>query len=556
MKILVTAQQMRKIEDNIIKEFGLPAVVLMERAALCTAERVMALLGENRRQKPILIACGMGNNGADGMALARILAEKGYNVSFVTAGDRAKATELNRLQYHCLQMLCSEGKMREITQKELARVTNEAPGEYAIIIDAVLGIGVSRPITGIFEELILLLNRLSGYKLAMDMPTGIHTDTGELLGTCFRADETICFGAVKTGVCLGEGKAAAGSVLCDSCGMLYDRKTDIGQAGMTDADGDIGQTMFSVTKEDMHTWLQRKSNGNKGSFGKLGMIVGSRNVPGAAILSSAAAYRSGAGYIRVMTHAQNRNLLMERMPEAVLALYTEPEEVLAASADKNVSLSSLVDFADILAVGCGIGTGETQKNILEKLFDTLQKQTSEKILILDADALTILAQDAGLLQKLKMLPCIKILTPHMKEFERLIGIPVSEIAKDRIRTAQAFAREYGVILVLKDAGTLVADGDGRCMINRLGNDGMAVAGSGDVLCGIIASLLGQNRMRIHDSRDAFLCTCAAVTLHAVVGDACRSELGAHGMLPQDMIEHLPGVICEMTEKDTAVKQAK
>ena len=296
------------------------------------------------------------------------------------------------------------------------------------------------------------------------------------------------------------------------------------------------------------------------------MIVGSERVPGAAILSSAAAYRSGAGYIRVLTHAQNRNLIMERVPEAVLQLFKEPEEVLAAPADEDTSLSSLVDFADVLAAGCGIGTGQTQENMLGKLFDILQKQTpgelpgeasekmpvnaskkTQKVLILDADALTILAGNEALLQKLKLLPCIKILTPHMKEFERLSGLSVSEIAKDRIEIARTFAREHGVILVLKDAGTIVADRDGRCMINRYGNDGMAVAGSGDVLCGIIASLLGQNHKKPEDGRDAFLCTCAAVTLHALVGDVCREKLGTHGMLPQDMIEALPGVICEMAE---------
>ena len=229
MELLVTAQQMREIEDKIIKEFGLPAVVLMERAALCTAERVMALLQDEKRHKTVLVACGMGNNGADGMALARILAERGCDVSFVTVGDSAKRTELGRLQYHCLQLLCGEGKVWEIPLDELAWGTNEAPGEYAVMIDAVLGIGVSRRLTGSFAELITLLNRLGGYKLAMDIPTGIHTDTGELLGTCFRADETICFGAVKTGVCLGEGKAAAGRVLCDSCGMRYETETDIRQ---------------------------------------------------------------------------------------------------------------------------------------------------------------------------------------------------------------------------------------------------------------------------------------------------------------------------------------
>lgn len=544
MERLVTAQQMRNIENNIIQKFGLPAVVLMERAALFAADRIM----DTQQKGKVLIACGMGNNGADGMALARILAERGFDVSFVTVGDQAKRTELNKLQYHMIQELSVHGKVQEITMDALAAGTKRNPGEYAIIVDAILGIGVSRPLGGDFARLVRLLNDLAGFKLAMDIPTGIHTDTGQMLGSCFMADMTFCFGAVKTGLCMGTGKVAAGNIFCDSCGMVYQ------EVRMPIDDRPEAESIaYSMTVQDVRPFLGRSRGGNKGSFGKLGLIVGSRNVPGAAILASSAAYRSGAGYVRVLTQVKNRDLLMERMPEAVLQLYEEPEEA-------QCFLASVVSFADVLAVGCGIGTGPAQEKLLELLFDEILKAESgeskekseepahakvSKVLILDADALTILARCDALLQRVRKLPCITILTPHMKEFERLCGKTVAEVAEDRMEIARAFARQHDVILVLKDAGTIVTDAAGRCMINRLGNDGMAVAGSGDVLCGIIASLLGQN-VRCRQSRgDAFWGTCAAVTLHAATGDVCSRRLGAHGMLPQDMTKQLPEVILQI-----------
>lgn len=544
MELLVTAEKMREIEQSIIHEFGLPAVVLMERAALCALQELQGAL-QGMENPRILIACGMGNNGADGMALARMLVEKGYCVTLVTVGDADKRTELNALQYHCYQTLCNDGKALEITAAALGRVTKENPREYAIIVDAILGIGVSRPLAGGFAQLVELLNALAGYKIALDLPTGIHTDTGEAPGVYFSADETVCFGAVKTGVCISAGKTAAGRVVCDSCGMLYGGdlpgRQETAETGSVYAfDGAGGSdhvsieagaqqtersVIWSMTRQDLAPFLYRDANGNKGSFGKVGMIVGSRTVPGAALLSSAAAYRSGCGYIRILTHEANRDLVMERTPEAVLELYRQPE-------DACIVLDALAAFSDVVVAGCGMGTGDGAQTILMELLEKPLKG-----LILDADALTILAGSEGLMERVKALPCPVILTPHMKEFERVSKIPMQETAKDRLRIAREFAAEYHVILVLKDAQTVVAAPDGRCMINRYGNDGMAVAGSGDVLCGIIASMVGQNR-----DQDVYNSVCAGVVLHAMAGDMAKDKLGAHSMLPTDIIECLPEII--------------
>lgn len=544
MELLVTAEKMREIEQSIIHEFGLPAVVLMERAALCAMQEVQrALQGmENPR---ILIACGMGNNGADGMALARMLVEKGYCVTLVTAGRADKRTELNALQYHCYQTLCNDGKAWETTAAALGGVTKENPREYAIIVDAILGIGVSRPLAGDFAQLVELLNALVGYKIALDLPTGIHTDTGMAQGVYFSADETVCFGAVKTGVCIGTGKTAAGRVVCDSCGMLYggalpgrQRAAGTGAqafdaAGASDhasaSTDDARQTdqsvIWSMTRQDLAPFLRRDANGNKGSFGKVGMIVGSQDVPGAALLSSAAAYRSGCGYIRIVTHEANRDLVMERTPETVLELYRQPEDACAM-------LDALAAFSDVVVAGCGMGTESGAQTILAALLEKPLKG-----LILDADALTILAGSEELMERVKALPCPVILTPHMKEFERISKIPMQETVKDRLRIAREFATAYHVILVLKDAQTVVAAPDGRCMINRYGNDGMAAAGSGDVLCGVIASMVGQNR-----NQDVYDSVCAGVVLHSLAGDMAKEKLGAHSMLPTDIIECLPETI--------------
>lgn len=533
---LVSADEMRKIEQHMIDDVGIPSIVLMERAALFTAEKMQAICG-GQSGKRVLVACGMGNNGADGLALARILAERNYYVTIVTVGKKEKRSQLNALQYQIYRSICVKDQITEITLDELVTRTETKDIAYDVIVDAILGIGVSRKPEGEFARIVDCINRLPGCKIAMDIPTGIHTDTGISLGTYVRADATMTFGRVKTGLLLQDGKLAAGEILVDSCGM-YDpnqhgiSRNENGCDDRTNAMPDIEQRTFAFTEEDLRGVLQRNPNGNKGSFGKIAMIVGSKMVPGAAMLSVGGAFRSGAGYLQVCTHEANRSLIMEQNPETVLKMYTDEKQICA-------HLDAMLTFAEVVAIGCGLGV-EMAKFVLETLVTDYMKQLkSVKAVILDADALTAIANSDVLKQKIKALPCEVVLTPHVKEFERISGIQIAEVKENRIENARNFAKEWNVTLVLKDAQTIVAAPDGKVMINTFGNDGMAVAGSGDVLCGVIAAMAGQ-------IDNLFMAVNTGVVLHAVAGDRAALALGRHSMLPQDIIRMLPRVIGEIT----------
>lgn len=517
MKELVSAHEMRLLEQHMMEEVGVPAVVLMERAALFTFEKLREVLDDKKGR--ILVACGMGNNGGDGLALARMLAQRNFFVTVVMIGKKEKRSELNALQERIYRSLSQKNQLPELSVEELITRTGTKELAYDVIVDAILGIGVSRSLSGEYAALVECLNQMDSFKLAMDVPTGIHADTGQLLGTCFMADMTTTYGRIKTGLLLGEGKLAAGEVAVDDCGM-------------SDMNWQSDSDCFAMDIEDLTRLVKRHPNGNKGSFGKIGMIVGSQAVPGAALLSVGAAFRSGAGYLQVCTHEDNRALLMEQNPETVLKLYADSVQI-------ESYLGDMLRFADVASIGCGLGV-EVAKTVLETLVTEYYEQLKQiKALVLDADALTAIANSEMLKDSLGKLPCHVVLTPHMKEFERLSGIKITDVAENRIAIARSFAKQWHVTLVLKDAQTVVAAPDGMVMINTFGNDGMAVAGSGDVLCGVIAAMIGQTDC-------VFDAVCAGVTIHAMAGDMARLQSGRHGMLPQDMIRMLPRVIGEMT----------
>lgn len=535
MKAVVTAKQMRMLEEYAMQKLEIPPIVLMERASCAVAKCILEKWNNQKEKKTsktkgrILVLCGNGNNGADGYALARILYEAGCRVTTLDCLGNKRRSELNQFQRKILEKLSQETdaiKMFSFSLNENG--TTFLKHEYDVIVDAILGIGVNRPLSDELISLVTWANEQTGLKVALDQPTGIDTDTGSLLGAAFKADITVTFGAKKVGQLLKEGKLSCGIVLVDTCAMYYANDCDILQYPPVSLEGEMSQ--FELEHADLGLFLSRNPLGNKGSFGKIGIIAGSREIGGAAILCTRAAFAAGAGYIKLLTHENNRIPVLERVPEVVLSVFTD---------EGKADLTSLFSFSKVIVIGPGIGTQwQAKQRFMEllSLYERLsEKERRKKPLVVDADALNMLSDDDDLSQSLFSLGLTVIMTPHLLEFSRLCKKTLSKITANRVQIAREYAMRHQVILVLKDAQTIIASPLGQVCINTTGNDGMAVAGSGDTLCGILASLLGLQK-------DPFLSACAGVYIHGAAGDIACKKKGAHGMLPSDLIDAMKEVL--------------
>lgn len=492
MKYLVTAQEMKQYDKNTIEYLGIPGPVLMERAALAAEDFLKERFGAVKERTKVLIFAGMGNNGGDGLALARLLAADGYAVAVKLVGDPERATE----QWN--------GQWRTLQHFPVKTDSNIAVSEYNVIVDALFGVGLSRPVEDYYAQAVKEMNAAEGFKLALDVPSGICSDTGRVLGCAFRADATITFGFCKRGLVMYPGAEYAGQI----------RTANVG----------IGQESFLGQFPEMYTYRResavlpaRDPAGNKGTFGKVLLVAGSSGMAGAAILAAKAAYRAGAGMVKVITAEENRQILQQGIPEALYGSYRQ--------------LSESLDWADVIAIGPGIGREE---QALQCLRTVIEK--SRKPVILDADALNLLSEESG-----KMLASelrvqgeegrAILLTPHVGELSRLLGRTISECKQDPLTCARALAERFHGVAVAKDARTIVCGEQGECYLNTTGNSGMATAGSGDVLTGVISGLLAQGT-------EAFKAAVNGVYLHGMAGELASKLHTEYGVMAGDIADCL------------------
>lgn len=516
MRYLVTGSQMKEIDRYAIHEVGIPSLVLMERAALAVAETVEELISEERGESGgeramdlhIWSVCGTGNNGADGVAAARILYNKGYKVTIILAGSPQQGTEEFRLQ-------C---RIAENMGIQLVEWKDFLPGRCDILIDAVFGVGLSRPVEGEYREVLRMMQEVgAGRVVAVDMPSGIHSDNGQVMGTAVRADVTVTFGYRKLGSVLYPGR--------DHCGRV--RVCDIGfPAGSLAALKD-GEPAVTYGPEDLSRIPRRPGYSNKGTFGKVLVVAGSENMGGAAYLSALAAYRMGAGLVKIMTACENRQMMQQLLPEAVLSTYqpgemTEEPEVFHEKVEKECA------WADVIVLGPGIGQGAGVGELMREFL-----MNAYVPMILDADGLNAVARYPELTQYFTE---NIIVTPHMGEMARLTGTSIEELRQDIVSAAAGYSQRHGIICVLKDAATVVCGRDGQVYVNTSGNSCMAKAGSGDVLTGVIAGLLAQGE----EPWDA---AALGVWLHGLAGDRLRQKCGSHGILARELADEI-GMICE------------
>ena len=492
MKYLVTSQEMKQYDKNTIEYLGIPGPVLMERAALAAEDFLKERFDAVKERTKVLIFAGMGNNGGDGLALARLLAADGYTVAVRLTGDPGKTTD----QWN--------GQWRSLQHFPVKTDSNTPADEYNVIVDALFGVGLSRPVEGIYADAVKEMNAAKGFKLALDVPSGICSDTGRVLGCAFRADATITFGFCKRGLVMYPGVDYAGQI----------RIANVG----------IGPESFLEQCPEMYTlemggWCLpvRDASGNKGTFGKALLIAGSNGMAGAAILAARAAYRTGSGMVKVITAEENRQILQQGIPEA---LYGSCRQ-----------LSESLEWADVIAIGPGIGKEEQAVQCLKTVVEK-----SRKPLVLDADALNLLAED-----NMKMLSeqlreqgsegRTIILTPHVGELSRLLSCSIPECKENLPGCARALAEQFHGVAVAKDARSIVCKEQGEFYLNTTGNSGMATAGSGDVLTGVITGLLAQGM-------EAFPAAVNGVYLHGLAGELAAKRYTEYGVMAGDIADCL------------------
>ena len=515
MFFLTDASQSKELDRHTIEEFGLPSLLLMERAALSAAGYIQ----ENfRRTDRVYILAGCGNNGADGLALARILSQRGFEIKISASGNIEKATEEWKFQKNLLD--------RMDIFVDFLNAGEQIPCGFDLYVDALFGIGLSRDLSADYIALTESFNRaVSGSKkavcLALDMPSGINATTAKVCGAAVKADVTVTFGTGKLGQYLFPGAYYCGKVIIADIGLDTRFLQKYGMAGIKP-----DPVFRAAQQEDISSMIGRRLPwGNKGTFGSVLVIAGGPGMVGAAFFSASAAYRTGCGLVRILTAEQNRPILQAKLPEAVICVPEEGESLGDAAARE-------LDRCRAAVVGPGLTTGAFGLKLVEAL---LHAKPGVPV-VLDADALNLLklsltASDPGN----KILPNY-ILTPHPGELARLLQKKTEEVLTEGIPSASLqLWQRTGAVCVCKDARSVIRTNEGTPYLNVTGNDGMGVGGSGDVLAGLIAGLAAQGL----SSDDA---ACAGVYCHGLSGDLAAAKYGRHGMTASNILEFIPEVL--------------
>ncbi len=489
---VLNASLMKAADDITQKEIGLHQEVLMERAAMAAYQVLEDAIDVT--EASVLIICGPGNNGGDGVALARILSERDCYPDVVVLGDKDKYSEGLTHQIDLLNKIYPEVKV----MKELPDAV------YDVVVDALFGISLNRRIEGAFSDAVAYMNNaheLGAFVLSLDIASGVDASTGQAGDVTVQADRTVAFASFKVGHLLFPGAMYSGEVTLKDIGIpsaVMERGADI-----------------HIFHDAEIALPPRSPYTNKGSYGKILVVAGSKGMAGAAVLCAEAAMRSGSGMVRIYTDESNRQIVQTALPEAIVSTYDK-------KIDKE-ALQKAIDWCDAIAIGPGLSDSDSARDILKYVIEN-----SDVPVVIDADALNIISSDANMLADAS---ADIIITPHLGEMARLTGIAVDEISKHLISTARDFSKSYGVITVLKDARTITASPKGDVIINTNGNNGMATAGSGDVLTGMIASIRGR-------STDSFMAAALGCALHGRAGDEACAELGADHMLAGDIIKHI------------------
>ncbi|NPA68744.1 MAG: NAD(P)H-hydrate dehydratase [Chlorobi bacterium] len=495
MKIF-SAKLTREADDYTIKNEPISSLNLMERAASRATDKILKLYFNVFN---FAVFVGPGNNGGDGLVIARLLAEKGFNVDvyFVKFTDKVSedfAVNLERLK--------KQNKARFFILENINDFSDIK--ENVLIIDALFGSGLSRPLSGFAGQTVEKINALPNDVVSVDIPSGLFGENNPPDNKIIiKANHTLTFQYPSLSFMFSENNEFVGEFHIIDIGIHgnFIQKTDT--------------PYYYVQKEDIKI-KHRKKFSHKGNYGHALLIAGSYGKAGAQILSARAAHRAGVGLLTAAVPECNYQILQTASPETMLHI---------SKTEKYISdLPDLSKF-NAIAVGPGTGFDKETKKMLSYILDVY-----EKPVVFDADALTVLSENKSALENI---PAGSILTPHPKEFERLAGKCVS--GYERMTKQSEFARKYNVYVILKGAHTSVASPDGKIFFNSTGNPGMATGGSGDVLTGIVVSLLSQGYTSLEAS-------VSAVFIHGLAGDFAAEQKGQYPLIASDIIDNLPDAL--------------
>jgi NAD(P)H-hydrate epimerase len=501
---------MKEIDRRTIEGIGIPGPVLMENAGLQIFRFLQSLILPYVDEDKVVIVAGKGNNGGDGLVIARHLWNNGMAPQVLLLGAKKEIRGDAALNLGIAEKIGLA--VKEIKSEADWKAHQRPFKEASVIIDAIFGTGLTKPAEGLYARAIEDINRSAAFKVAVDIPSGLSSDSFEIIGPAVKADVTVTLGAPKIAHVIPPAEEWVGELMI--------------------ADISIPRPLFDspelklemVEKLDLlRSFQKRKKDSHKGTYGHLLIIAGSLGKTGAAVMAAKAALKTGAGLVTVATPKSCLPMVAKGMAELMTEPLAETEEG-TISAEALPQARALVKGKDALLIGPGISTDESTAEFLTKFVPELRLP-----IVIDADGLNILSARSNLLKKL---PRPAILTPHPGEFARLVDLPLREVIKRKLELGPDFARKYGAYLVLKGYRTLTSTPDGWTFINPTGNPGMATGGSGDVLSGMIASFLMQEK-------EALRAALTAVYLHGLSGDLAAEKIGERALVAGDLIRFLP-----------------
>jgi len=522
MEILVTSDEMRRCDRATIERYHIPSLLLMENAGAGAARLIEEHFGPVEG-KLVYVFCGKGNNGGDGFVVARHLYNRGVRVwTFLTG----KASELRgdaKTNYQVLKEIVRNDSSKNITLDELhsTKRLSRLPKPH-IVVDALLGTGFSGSLREPYRQLVEWINRARIPTVAVDVPSGVNSDNGTVGNVAVRADVTVTMGLKKVGLVVNKGRECAGRVIA----------VDI-QIPRHVLQSFMFKSFLIESSDIIHRLPHRPLSAHKYSCGKVFVVAGSVGLTGAAAMCSSSALKAGAGAVVLGIPETLNAILEEKLTEVMTTPLPETSEQSLSLRAYEV-LKGNVDWSDVVVLGPGLSRNQETYQLVWRIVENINRP-----ILVDADGLNALSENAKLLKRKKTVPFI--LTPHAGELSRLIGLDSKEIEAERVSVAREVARKFGIVLVLKGAPTVVADPEGSVYVNSTGNPGMATAGAGDVLSGIIAGLWAQGLAAL----DAALC---GVYLHGLAGDLAKDVYGEYSLFATDIQEYFPHAVRELSRR--------
>lgn len=511
--LILNNEQTKRLEDSVVNDGGIEHIKLMENAGTSVFRYINDKLGVNN--KSVAVVCGRGNNGGDGFAVAKRMLDGGAKVRILLALGNPTTDDANKL----LEESEAAGIKTFLYADENERVEFAKTIDAAdIIVDAIFGMGFHGTVSTSLADVIDMINSARGTVVSIDVPSGVDSDSGEVAGACVKADYTVTFSTMKPGHVIYPA--------VDYCGHVHTATIGIDDRIIQEQEHHIS----TIDYQSIRLCFQpRKNNTHKGTYGTLLEICGSMGMAGSATFAGKAAVQSGAGMVQMAVTKDIYPIVAANLIDPVYVLLDSNAQG-TISADSIPTVLEKMKGASAIMIGCGLGKGEDVQKLVAEVI-----RNSEVPMVIDADGLNAIKDNLGVLSEAKA-PII--MTPHPGEMARLVGKTNDEVQSQRLEVASSFAMTYGVYLVLKGANTVCATPDGRIMINLTGNPGMSKSGSGDVLAGLMGSLLAQGM----NPEDA---AAAAVHIHGLAGDKAAGHYSQHAMTALDIIFEFAEIFTEI-----------